>query len=243
MSREHLQRVHSPHYRCSDCNHKFPEVSGGELAIHKALHQDECSRTGRTVVTDFDMTTEQWQKCRNWSQNQRVDRGSRSGLSERKPALSWRLLYNSLFPPSRIATGQYPYDKPGAGPVHYHDLPKAQPMEPQIEEDWRDSGVYMPSSLGAKHSGQLQDSGRSSRCMFCKQKLDRDKDAESGLSLSCRKCGEHGMSSLFPCPICFSNRSAKLTINAPPTHHIPAIPPTWATVILLLALISIWRAM
>jgi hypothetical protein len=125
---------------------------------------------------------------------------------------------------SRPADGQDRYDKPGPGPAHHHDLPKAQPMEPQIEGDW--PGIYMPRSLGAKDSGQLQDSGQLSRCMYCKQKLDRDPDAESALSLSCRKCGEHGMSSLCPCPTRFPNPSAKLTSNAPPTHHIPAILPT-----------------
>lgn len=127
--REHLKRVHSPEYRCSDCNHKFSQVSVAELQDLRASHRPKCRRTGRTPLSGFDMTAEQWDKCKNWSQNQRVDRGSRNGLSERKPAWSWRRIYNSLFPADRIAVGQDPCAfKPG--PNRPHQLPRAQPRGP-----------------------------------------------------------------------------------------------------------------
>ncbi|KAK7215531.1 hypothetical protein V2G26_003534 [Clonostachys chloroleuca] len=127
--REHLKRVHSPEYRCSDCNHKFSQVSVAELQDLRASHRPKCRRTGRTPLPGFDMTAEQWDKCKNWSQNQRVDRGSRNGLSERKPAWSWRRIYNSLFPTDRITVGPDPCAfKPGP---RAHQLPRAQPRVQQ----------------------------------------------------------------------------------------------------------------
>ncbi|CAG9982606.1 unnamed protein product, partial [Clonostachys byssicola] len=203
ITREHLKKVHSSEYRCSDCNHKFSQVSIAELHDLKASHRQKCPRTGRTPLAGFDMTDEQWEKCRNWSQNQHVDRGSRNGLSERKPAWSWRRIYNSLFPTDRLD----PYDK-----ALYNDLPELPPGEPQKmsdfvsvfsrdftpfvnssneEQSWpteleetttkrgpRIPGIYTPSSLEAQNSGQLQDNGQSIRCMVCKQKQDRDADTE-----------------------------------------------------------------
>lgn len=128
--REHLKRVHSPEYRCGDCSHKFSQVSVAELQDLKASHRGKCRRTGRAELPDFDMSAEQWEKCKNWSQNQRVDRGSRNGLSERKPAWSWRRIYNSLFPSDRIAVGQDPCAfRPGPR-AHHHHLPRAQPRGP-----------------------------------------------------------------------------------------------------------------
>ncbi|CAH0004789.1 unnamed protein product [Clonostachys byssicola] len=127
--REHLKRVHSPEYRCSDCNHKFSQVSVAELQDLRASHRPKCSHAGRTPLPGFDMTAEQWEKCKNWSQNRGVDRGSRNGLSERKPAWSWRRIYNSLFPADRIAVGQDPCAFKPIGP-RAHQLPRAQPRGP-----------------------------------------------------------------------------------------------------------------
>ncbi|CAH0027543.1 unnamed protein product, partial [Clonostachys rhizophaga] len=197
--REHLKKVHSPEYRCSDCNHKFSQVSIAELQDLKASHRHKCPRTGRTPLPGFDMTAEQWDKCKNWSQNQRVDRGSRNGLSERKAAWSWRRIYNSLFATDRITVGPDPCAfKPGPRAAH-PQLPRVQPRGPTKGAGpgadgylGRSAPTYTPSDFVSVFSVDYNPSanGRSSRCMFCKQKLDRDPDAESALSLSCRKCGE-----------------------------------------------------
>ncbi|VUC36925.1 unnamed protein product [Clonostachys rosea] len=135
-------RVHSPEYRCNDCNHKFSQVSVAELQDLKASHRHKCSRTGRDERPDFYMTAEQWEKCKNWSQNQRVDRGSRNGLSERKPAWSWRRIYNSLFPLDRVTVGQDFKSDP-----RVHHMARAQPRTQQPRGPMKGAGPGAGASL------------------------------------------------------------------------------------------------